>query len=450
MKLKRAPWRDNPSLQARLALASAALICIGGVLAAVAVHRKAYHFAHALQDAQLQQVALLVAAGNPAVGVWHADGGPYARLEDRMVVEVLAAPTVAAQLEQLSSLPERSLGIAHRDGHEWRVATHALPAGRLVVARQQTELRDEIAGHAAMDTLLPLLALFPVLVGLVIWVLRRTLAPIGQLGIQLDAACGAAPAALSVHKVPVELLPFVTSVNALMARLRDALQRQQRFIADAAHELRTPVAALSLQAENLGRSDDPAQAAQRLAELQGGLARTKGLLEQLLSLSRLCPDSAAQPAVAAQCEVLGVLREVVAELHPLALDKHIDIGLTDAQPAHLACPAFEFKTLLSNVLGNAIQHGRPGDVVDVAVHVAGGRMVLHVDDSGPGIAAEHQAQVFEPFYKVGEGGGTGLGLAIVKAIADGMRGTVTLGPRPDGQAGCRFTLDAPTASTLAG
>ncbi|MEY2890271.1 MAG: hypothetical protein RJA98_179 [Pseudomonadota bacterium] len=442
MKLRRSPWRDNPSLQARLALASAALICVGGVLAAVAVHRKAYHFAHSLQDAQLQQVALLVAAGNPAVGVWHADGGPYARVEDRMTVEVLAAPTAAAQLEQLSSVAERSLSTAHRDGHEWRVATQALADGRLVVARQQTELQDEIAGHAAMDTLLPLLALFPVLVGLVIWVLRRTLAPIGKLGTQLDAACGAAPAALPVHNVPVELLPFVTSVNALMARLREALQRQQRFIADAAHELRTPVAALSLQAENLGRSDDPAQSAQRLAELQGGLARTKGLLEQLLSLSRLCPDSA-QPAEVAQCEVLVVLREVVAELHPLALDKNIDVGLTEAQPARVACAAFELKTLLSNVVGNAIHHGRPGDVVDVAVWVAEGRLALHVDDSGPGIAAEHQDHVFEPFYKAGEGSGTGLGLAIVKGIADGMRGTVSLGPRPDGQTGCRFTLSAP-------
>ena len=169
------------------------------------------------------------------------------------------------------------------EGKEWRAAVQLLPDGRKVVVRQLTEVRDEMARHSALQTLLPLLTMIPVLIGLLTVVIRRALAPIRQMGAMLDQAAAAEPMDLSAEGVPLEILPFVKSVNAMMLRLRVAQQRQKRFIADAAHELRTPIAALSIQAENLATLGTN----ERVQALLNGLQRTKVLLEQLLSLSRL-------------------------------------------------------------------------------------------------------------------------------------------------------------------
>ena len=174
------------------------------------------------------------------------------------------------------------------------------------------------------------------------------------------------------------------------------------------------------------------------------MSRTKKLLEQLLSLSRLEGDVRDRPETS--CDVLGVLREVMAELHPLATHRNIDIGVSGAQACRVRCNPFDLRMLLLNALGNAIRHGREGGQVDVALGCSVGRMVLHVVDTGPGIAPVDLPHVFEPFYKAGEGDGTGLGLAIVKAVADAMQATVSLGPRPDGVEGCRFTLECPIAA----
>jgi two-component system OmpR family sensor kinase len=227
-----------------------------------------------------------------------------------------------------------------------------------------------------------------------------------------------------------------------MNRVCEAQARQRRFVADAAHELRTPIAALSLQADNLAATlTDPAQTGERVQVLQEGLVRTKALLEQLLSLSRLQGHSPDVPY--GGCDVLEVLREVVADLMPLASDRQVDLGVIEAQPCSLACHPFELKALLGNVLGNAIQHGRPSGQVDVTLRCDGLRVHLLVDDDGPGLAPEHTVRVFSPFYKAGDSTGTGLGLAIVKAMADKLQAHVSLGTRPDGHAGCRFSLNAP-------
>jgi len=282
--------------------------------------------------------------------------------------------------------------------------------------------------------------LIPVLIGLLTIVIRRTLAPVRQISTMLDQAASADPIDLPVEGVPVEILPFMTSVNAMMHRLREAQQRQRRFIADAAHELRTPITALSIQAENVSGSGDLAEARVRMQALQDGLRRTKSLLEQLLSLSRLQEPLYEFPLQRA--DVIGVLRNVVAQLHPLILEKHIDLGLTQSQHCQILCSPFDLRTLLANVLSNAIHHVAAGGQIDISVTCSEGYMALVVDDTGPGISQKDLPYVFDPFYRAQDGSdaGAGLGLAIVKTISDRMGAQVALGPRPEGLAGCRFTL----------
>lgn len=424
----------NPSLQGRLASYITILVAAGGLAAASLAYVQSYGDAHELQDAQLQQVAHLVALSAPTVGAVVPPGEPSIDPDDQTIVE-LSGP-FSKSMDLTSVRTDHGMSTVTFEGKEWRAALQILPDGRKVVARQLTEARNEIARHSALQTLLPLLTLIPVLIGLLTVVIRRTLAPIGQMGTMLDMAATADPMDLPAEGVPLEILPFVTSVNAMMHRLREAQQRQKRFIADAAHELRTPIAALSLQAENLATFNTN----ERVQALLNGLQRTKGLLEQLLSLSRLQDQT--EPVPLQPCDVMAVLRGVVAELLPLTSVKHIDLGLTHAQPCHVLCTPFALRTLLINVLSNAIRHVNEGGQIDIAVTCSGGRMALLVDDDGTGISQQDIPHVFDPFYRSKDSvnDGTGLGLAIVKAIADQMGAEVSLSPRPAGQPGCRFAL----------
>ncbi len=427
----------NPSLQGRLARYITILVTLGGLAAASMAYVQSYSDAHELQDAQLQQVAYLVARNAPPSGPVATPNEPVVDPEDQTIVEVSGPFAKAVDLK--ASNPQ-GLSTIFFDGNEWRVALQVLPDGRKVVARQLTEVRDEIARHSALQTLLPLLTLIPVLIGLLTIVIRRTLAPVRQMGEMLDQANSLNPIKLPVQGVPVEILPFVASVNAMMQRLRETQQQQRRFIADAAHELRTPIAALSIQAENLSTIIAQGEANERMQALQSGLKRTKGLLEQLLSLSRIQEQVDATPVQ--PCDVMAVVREVVADLLPLTIAKNIDIGLTQAQPCQVLCSPFEMRTLLTNVLSNAIRHVAEGGQIDIAVTSSNGHMALIVDDNGMGVPRDDLPHVFAPFYRAAgsDQEGTGLGLAIVKAIADRMGGTVALGPRPSGLRGCRFML----------
>jgi two-component system OmpR family sensor kinase len=427
----------NPSLQGRLARYITILVTLGGLAAASIAYVQSYGDAHELQDAQLREVAHLVALNAPPAGSVVPPDEPAADPDDQTIVEVSGAFSKAMDLKAAAS---PGLSTVMFDGKEWRAAWQVLADGRKVVARQLTEARDETARHSALQTLLPLLTLIPVLIGLLAFVIRRTLAPVRQMGAMLDLAASADPIDLPAEGVPVEILPFVASINAMMQRLREAQQHQRRFIADAAHELRTPIAALSIQAENLSKIIAQGAANERMKALQDGLRRTKGLLEQLLSLSRIqdrVDELPTQP-----CDVMAVLREVVADLLPLTIAKNIDIGLTQSQPCQVLCAPFEMRTLLTNVLSNAIRHVTTGGQIDISVTSSNGQMALLVDDNGMGVPLDDLQHVFAPFYSSKDNAqeGTGLGLAIVKAIADRMGATVALGPRPLGVSGCRFTL----------
>jgi two-component system OmpR family sensor kinase len=397
----------NPSLQGRLARYITILVTLGGLAAASIAYVQSYGDAHELQDAQLREVAHLVALNAPPAGSVVPPDEPAADPDDQTIVEVSGAFSKAMDLKAAAS---PGLSTVMFDGKEWRAAWQVLADGRKVVARQLTEARDETARHSALQTLLPLLTLIPVLIGLLAFVIRRTLAPVRQMGAMLDLAASADPIDLPAEGVPVEILPFVASINAMMQRLREAQQHQRRFIADAAHELRTPIAALSIQAENLSKIIAQGAANERMKALQDGLRRTKGLF--------------------------------VADLLPLTIAKNIDIGLTQSQPCQVLCAPFEMRTLLTNVLSNAIRHVTTGGQIDISVTSSNGQMALLVDDNGMGVPLDDLQHVFAPFYSSKDNAqeGTGLGLAIVKAIADRMGATVALGPRPLGVSGCRFTL----------
>jgi two-component system OmpR family sensor kinase len=313
----------------------------------------------------------------------------------------------------------------------WRVfGVQALT--RVIQVAQPMKVRRQRAVELALQTLKPFALLLPVLV-LVIWfAVAHALVPLGRVTAQLKSRRVDALDSLSAGGLPEEVQPLVGALNDLLARLKVARERERAFMADAAHELRTPLTALHLQMGMLARASDESERTAAMNTLSEGVQRAIRLVEQMLSLARQEPR-AAEPHVAVRLDDLA--REIVAELVPLADAAHIDLGVSAAQPVTVAGDAEGLRTLMRNLVDNAVRYGGAGSRADVEVGATEGAAHLTVTDNGPGISAQDRARVFDRFYRRAgtRAPGSGLGLAIVKAIADAHGATVTLEDAAEGK-----------------
>lgn len=322
-----------------------------------------------------------------------------------------------------------------QNGRAWRIYTHVDGKHALQVAHALDE-RREIAASTALRTLLPLAALIPFL-GVLIWyAVGRGLRPLDAMSRAVAKRRPDAMAPLAETGLPRELLPLAGSLNALLVRLDEALAAQRRFTADAAHELRTPLAALKLQAELAERAPDAAARTAAMGELEAGVDRASRLVDQMLTMARLEPD--ATPRHFEATDLVPLAKDALIARAGLAAARGIDIGLTRADRIGLHGDPATLSMLLANLLDNALRYTPAGGRIDVAVANDGGRALLKVADTGPGIPPEERERVFERFHRgpgqdAGGGAtGSGLGLSIVRRIADAHGATVDLGAAPDG------------------
>jgi two-component system OmpR family sensor kinase len=319
---------------------------------------------------------------------------------------------------------------ANHDGRTWRVYTLVQGTHALQVAQAENE-REAIATQTALRTLVPLIALLP-LFGALIWIgVGRGLAPLDAISRAVSKRRADAMAPLAERGVPEELQPLVVSLNGLLARLSEALPAQRGFTADAAHELRTPLAALKLQLD-LARRGGTAGGAGALDDLDAGVARASHVVEQLLTLARVEPEALAQQR--SNCDLLALARDAIVARAALAADKSIDLGLLRAVPATVNGDPASLAILLSNLIDTALRYTPRGGRIDVTVERDESGTTLGVADTGPGIPAEARERVFDRFYR-GEGNaepGSGLGLSIVKRIADAHGASVTLDEPEEG------------------
>ncbi|MEO6566624.1 MAG: ATP-binding protein [Casimicrobiaceae bacterium] len=321
------------------------------------------------------------------------------------------------------------------NGREWRLYTHVVGNHALQVAHALDE-RREIAAQTALRTLLPLLALIPFL-GVLIWyAVGRGLRPLDAMSRAVAKRRPDAMAPLAETTLPGELRPLAGSLNALLVRLDDALSAQRRFTADAAHELRTPLAAVRLQVELAERAPDPEARAAALTELKSGVDRAARLVEQLLTMARFEPDAPVEAAT--EVNLTPIVHDALVARAALAEDKRIDMGCARTAPVAVRGDAASLAMLLANLLDNALRYTPAGGRIDVAVDDEQGHAVLSVADTGPGIPAAERVRVFERFHRgtsaisAPDANGSGLGLSIVRRIADAHRATVTLGNGPGG------------------
>ncbi|HEX7439765.1 MAG TPA: ATP-binding protein, partial [Caldimonas sp.] len=243
---------------------------------------------------------------------------------------------------------------------------------------------------------------------------------------------------LPTAQLPDEVAPLVQALNALLQRLGASLDKERAFVADAAHELRSPLTALKLQLQLLRRATDEAGRAAAVAGLAAGIDRAARLVEQLLTLARSEPG--APPVAMESVDLSELAREALVDSHAYALARGSELRLDAAQPVVIAGERNALSSALRNLVDNALRYSPPGARVELRVWSEHGAALLRVDDSGPGIPSAERARVFDRFYRRAAGGeeGTGLGLAIVRSVAERHGAELTLGDSPAG--GLRVTL----------
>ncbi|SAK82893.1 integral membrane sensor signal transduction histidine kinase [Caballeronia temeraria] len=411
--------RTHRSMTARLTWWIVCVVVALSVIAGAASFAAAYHEANRLQDGHLGEIGALIDAKKLVLDA-NAVAWQGSRDSDvRLVIARLGHPSegenAATPIIVPATLPD-GLHNLEAHGKRWRVDVRTLHSGDRIAVAELSMIRDEIARDGAMRTLLPMLALTPVLVALVVFLVRRMLLPVRRLASVVDLQDDATLDALSDKDIPNELLPFVTSINRLIGRLKEAMTQQRRFIADAAHELRSPLAALSLQAEHLSAADTAVVARERLVSFHAAIRRTARLVEQLLALARSQHGSSMKPSVISLRELAT---DVVIQSVNLAQDKHVDLGLDRVDDVDVIADAPALAVVLRNLVDNAVRYTPQGGRVDVSVTLSGRELLLEVKDSGPGIPDDELSRVLEPFYRIPgtRTMGSGLGLSIVSETA---------------------------------
>ena len=436
---------ESHSLRGRLLWFVLVAILLAAVLQAATAYRSALQQADAMFDDHLQQVARSLRSSIP-LGSLLAEGEGDTDFD--LYVQIWGKDGTQLFRSTHSALPPRAvLGFSdvEANGSRYRVYSLQAPLQTVQIA-QDLSARTARAQALAARAVLPFVLLTPLLMLAVWWVINRSLAPIERA--RRDVARRAADdfSPLSDTGLPDEVRPLVDELNLLFGRVRSAFDAQRNFVADAAHELRSPLTALKLQAQALrqaNQADGPAgdhQATHEadVARLNQGIDRAIRLVEQLLTLARVeasiqpVPGLVAPPAPTTPVGLTEVIQLAVADVLPQAGLKHIDLGLsgdTPAQPILVNGQSDALRMMLRNLLDNAVKYTPASGQVDVSLRLEGEHYVLSVEDSGPGIALEDRARVFDRFFRATEVAhetGSGLGLAIVKVIAAQHGAAVTL------------------------
>jgi two-component system OmpR family sensor kinase len=435
------------SLRARLFLGLTLMILATGGSAGYLTFRWGFDEAIEMQDSLLTQI------GAVALNATFRNDMPLRGVdaEAQVVIEELGSVAHGTTDDRLLwSLPD-GLHVASRGGQPWRVLLQTRPDGSRFAVGQPTSIRDEIARDAAYGTLLPLAALIPCLMLIIALVIAQSLRPMIKLAAHLDNRRADDLDRLPLGSTPSELHPFIASINRLLDRIQTMMDQQRRFVADAAHELRTPITALSLQAENLDQVDLPEQSRGRLAVLKEGARRTKHLLEQLLALARYDMNRSPEPLPVTSLDRCA--KDVVADLLPEAANRGIDLGFQVIDSVSTKGELVMLAALIRNLIDNALRYTPTGGRIDVGVYREAEHAILQIEDTGPGILPRDLDRIFEPFFRGSRlaEDGTGLGLSIVKRVVDRLGGSVALENISGADSsGLRATVRLPAADDTIG
>ena len=419
------------------------MLLLGGVAAAwlgtfVFSYFDAHHEVDELFDAQMAQAAqtLLALANHDKVSPIENLGEAAHKYQRRLRCQLWNAE--GRLLMRSQSAPETPLtavdGFSETDdataGH-WRHYSQ-WNAERTVQVQvsEDHRVRDELIGQIAWRLILPALPGLP-LIGLWVWLAtRRGLSSLDETANDIARRDPHQLQPLNPATAPSEIRPLLEALNGLLHRVDQTLENERRFTADAAHELRTPLAALQAQLQVALRARDDAERNQSLNNLQQGLHRAARLVDQMLLLARLDPESGLPDAQAVSLAPLA--EEVCATLGSDILARNIDFDLQSAPGCVITGRADWLQILIRNLLDNALRYTPPGGRISLVVESVGQHIRLSINDNGPGIPAEERANALRRFHRL-EGTaqpGSGLGLAIAGRIAELHGATLSLNDSP--------------------
>ena len=413
-------------------------LCLGAPALGIAAYWLTLNEIDQVMDDGLRQTALLLADRDLRGAITSALPGPaaaFGETESKLVaiargldgsLMFTSEPQMALRFDATPGLSTQSA-----DDARWHVFT-VVQSDRTLQVAQPASVRRALAAESATQLLVSMLVLMAAIAALTFAALRQGMKPLASANQALARRGAHSLKPLDLHGVPVELLPLARTLNDLLERLAKAFAAQRHFVADAAHELRSPVTALQLQLQVLERSSDPQERALASAELAAGIGRTRRLIEQLLLLSRVSAQGeAAEPLAHEKVDLAALARGAVTRWSAEAERCGIDLGARAdvAVTAHGDSASLEI--LLNNLVENALRYTPRGGTVDVKVEMQGATPVLAVADDGPGIAPAERERVFDRFYRspdavASDAPGSGLGLAIVKSIAERHDALVSL------------------------
>jgi len=429
------------SLRARLLWFLLAAIVLAAGTQAFVAYRTVLNEADEIFDHHMRQMALSLRAGLPpsaAVGGLGAGDENFEFIVQVWTLDGIRIFESAAQ----AALPQRAvLGFSNVQARSTTYRVFSLQTGALVIqVAQDMAARRRMAGTLALRTVGPIALAAPLLMLVVWWVVSFSLAPVARVRSQVAARQADDLSPLSENDLPEEVRPLVQELNLLFGRVQRAFEAQKHFVADAAHELRSPLAALKLQVQGLQRATDEPTRELAVSRLTAGIDRATRLVEQMLALARH-EGSAMAGTRPESVSLTEVARLAISDVVSTAQARMIDIGVVRADPVKVPGQAEALRTLLRNLLDNAVKYSPDGGRVDVDIASGADAVELSVDDSGPGLPAGERERVLDRFYRSGEpqAPGSGLGLAIVKSIANLHGATVSL-DRSASLGGLRVTV----------
>ena len=416
------------SLRGRLLWLLLIAVALAAVIQAAVGYRSAVSEANEIFDYQMEQIALALRRGSPReldrtrlqhkdeaadldflIHVWAPDG----------TLVFASAPAASFPRPPHPGFSEATVA-----GVRYRVFSTQTPARTIQVAQDVTARRNLVA-DLVLRVVGPGIVLSPVLMLAVWWVVTRSTAPLARVREQVARRAADELDPLRVPGLPDEVRPLVDEINLLFTRLSEAFDAQRSFVANAAHELRSPLAALRLQIQGVQRAADREAQAVATRRMLAGVDRMARLVDQMLVLAR---QDAVEPSNCPSIDLRSVVNLAICDVVTFAHARRIDLGLVGVETASVAGEQDALRVLFRNLLENAIKYSPPAGTVDVTIGSDKDRPCVAIADSGPGIAENERKRVFDRFYRVpgATAAGSGLGLAIVQKIASRHRADVAL------------------------
>ena len=438
--------RLSGSLRARLLFFLLAAIVVGALAQGAIAYRSTLAQADDIFDSLLQRTALSLGTGDGLLSTGPTQSrGAATPMADDLIIQIWTPDGLRVfNSRSRRPLPDQIvLGFsdARMEGTTYRVYALATPFQVIQVA-QDMAVRRHMARELALRTIAPIAAAAPLLM-LIVWcVVSWSLRPVKRARAQVAARQPEDLSPVNVQGLPDEIRPLILELNLLLERMRGAFAQQKQFVGDAAHELRSPLAALRLQLQALQRAGDPEARLVAEQRLASGIDRATRLVEQLLSMAR--HESAAEQTPAGPVDLADVLRQALSETLAQANAKSIAVDLEGALDVRVQGHRDALVLLARNLLDNAIKHSPTGGRIRLRLETSPDQAAFIIDDEGPGIPPAERERVFDRFYRA-EGNtqhGSGLGLSIARAVADQHGAEIFLDDAPGGQ-GLRARVEFP-------